>query len=123
MKRADLIIFTLVLAAGLIGACFYFFAGSAGPESTIVIEVNGVVVQTYPLYQEGRDEYVEIAGVNGLTRVHLEDGRVQVVDSACPDKVCVNTGWIRNSAQVIACLPNRVIIKIVNAEDGDIDLR
>jgi hypothetical protein len=122
LKRGDIIIVLVLLAIGLAGIYSYFFA-SGDSQGTIVIQVDGVVTKTYPLYQEGRDEFLDIQGVNGITRVHLQDGRVCVVESACPDKICVETGWISNSARPIACLPNRVIVKIIDSKDGDIDLR
>lgn len=121
MKRGNIILYLLLLALGLFGAYTYFDSGD--PDSIIVIQVDGAVVETYPLFQEGRDLYVDIQGVNGVTRVHLQDGRVRVVASACPDKICVNTGWIKNSAKAIACLPNRVVVKIIGFEADDIDLR
>lgn len=121
MKRGDIIILIVLLAIGLAGLYIYFYAGNS--QGTIVIQVDGKVSKTYPLFQAGRDEFIDIQGVNGITRMHLQDGRVCVVESACPDKICVNTGWISNSSRPIACLPNRVIIKIIGSKDGDIDLR
>ncbi|MDD4657545.1 MAG: NusG domain II-containing protein [Eubacteriales bacterium] len=122
MKRGDIIIILALLAIGLAGVYIYFFL-PGNSQGAIVIQVDGREFKTYPLFQEGRDEFVDIQGINGITRVHLQDGRVRVVESACPDKICVETGWISNSARPIACLPNRVIIKIIDYKDGDIDLR
>ena len=123
MKRGDIIIIAALLAIALAGVYIYFFS-TRNDQAVIVILVDGVTTETYPLYQAGRDEFLDVPGVNGITRVHLQDGRVCVVESACPDKICVQTGWISNSARPIACLPNRVIIKIIDADDdGDIDLR
>lgn len=103
---------------------YIYLFPSRNNQAVIVILVDGVEFEAYPLYQAGRDEFIDVQGVNGITRVHLQDGRVCVVESACPDKICVQTGWISNSAGPIACLPNRVIIKIINASnDKDIDLR
>lgn len=122
MKRGDIIILVILLVLGLAGAYAYFFT-AGDPQGLILVQVEKTVVATYPLFQKDRDEYIDIQGINGITRIHLQDGRVRVEESACPDKVCVNTGWIHNSAQAIACLPNRVFVKIVNSEPGDFDLR
>jgi len=123
LKRGDIIIIAALLVIALAGMYIYFFA-SRNNQAVIVILVDGVATDTYPLYQAGRDEFIDVQGVSGVTRVHLQDGRVCVIESACPDKICVQTGWISNSARLIACLPNRVIIKIIDASnDRDIDLR
>lgn len=122
LKRGDIIIILLLLAVGLIGLIIYYRT-PADPMASIVIQVEGKAVATYPLLEEGRDLFLDIEGVNGITRIHLLADRVRVVESACPDKICVNTGWIWNSAQSIACLPNKVVIKILNAPPENIDLR
>jgi hypothetical protein len=124
VKRGDLIVIILVLAVVLAGALFYFFRPAPPPGAQIVIQVEGEDRFFFPLYQAGRDEEIEIHGYQGVTLVHLAADRVWVVDSACPDKICVNTGWTNSPAKPIACLPNRVIIKIAGEADGrDLDLR
>lgn len=46
----------------------------------------------------------------------FSDKSIAVVDSNCPDHICVHTGRIYRPGQSIACLPNRVIIKIGTKE-------
>lgn len=121
MKRGDIIMLIILAVVVLAGAYLYFFHRNT--QGTIVVETDGKVTSTFPLFQEGRDEIIDVPGVNGITRVHLQDGRVRVIESACPDKICVGTGWLRSSAGAIVCLPNRVVVKIVDYEDSDIDLR
>lgn len=121
MKRGNIILYLALLVVALYGLAYYFTASA--PEAMIVVEVDGKKVAVYPLYAPDRDEYIDIQGINGITRIQLQDGRVRAIESACPDKICVNTGWISNSSLPIACLPNRVIIKIINAPTEDIDLR
>jgi len=41
-----------------------------------------------------------------------------MVDSACPDKLCVRSGWISRPKESIVCLPNRVVIEIKSVEGG-----
>lgn len=123
MRRGDLLIIVIVAVVAL-GAWGIIRLLAPHPETAmIVIQVDGEEKYSFPLHQEGRDEIFEIQGVNGITQVHLADGRVRVIESACPDKVCVNTGWSNSPAKPIACLPNRVIVKIVGGGDSDIDLQ
>ncbi len=63
---------------------------------------------------------LEVPGEDG-EHVHIiistnSDGTIQILESNCPDKVCVNTGRVYMEGQSIACLPNRVIIKIAPEE-------
>lgn len=50
----------------------------------------------------------------GCNTVRVECGRIAVVDADCPDKVCVNQGYISNSALPIVCLPHKLSIIIMN---------
>ena len=45
-------------------------------------------------------------------------------DADCPDKDCVNQGWISRPGQMIVCLPNRLVIKIESdklTQEEDVD--
>ncbi|HBE87040.1 MAG TPA: hypothetical protein DDW53_19330, partial [Lachnoclostridium sp.] len=39
-----------------------------------------------------------------------------ITEASCPDKVCVRTGKIHRSGELIVCLPNRVVITIEGEE-------
>ena len=57
----------------------------------------------------------EVAGCS----VKFSDGKVRVVSSTCPDKVCVKTGDISEAGEVIVCVPNRVSIKLAGKKEFD----
>ena len=122
MRRGDLLII-IVIAVLALGALGLILLRTPAPETAeIVIQVDGEEKYSFPLYQEGRDEVIEVQGVNGITKIHLAEDQVRVI-MACPDKICVKTGWSSSPATPSACLPNRVIVKIVGGGDSDIDLR
>ncbi len=52
----------------------------------------------------------------GRNLIRVEDGAVLVAQADCPDKVCVQTGPIRQEGQVIACLPHGLIVYIPQRE-------
>ena len=78
-----------------------------------VIEASGAK-WLYPL---DADRLERIPGPHGDTLVEIRSGAVRVVDSPCPDKLCVHAGAISRPGQWIACLPNRVLVRI--GGDGD----
>ncbi|MFO7558574.1 MAG: NusG domain II-containing protein [Desulfobacterales bacterium] len=49
---------------------------------------------------------------DGRMRIETKDGRIHVVRSSCPNKICVNSGWIESPGQIIACVPNKIIIQV-----------
>lgn len=44
--------------------------------------------------------------------VEVAEGRVRVVSSSCPNKICVATGWITEPSQIIVCVPHGVMVRI-----------
>jgi len=50
----------------------------------------------------------------------IANGRVSMLTADCPDHDCIKTGTIDQGGQIIACLPNRLALRIV-FEDGDVD--
>ncbi|NLM00684.1 MAG: NusG domain II-containing protein [Treponema sp.] len=64
----------------------------------------------------------EIEGAIGKTIVGIEDGKVYVVESCCPNGTCVSAGKIEKSGQWIACLPNKVVIRLEGSKDEEVDV-
>ncbi len=46
----------------------------------------------------------------GKILIEIKDGRARVVESSCPEKICVRTGFIGKVGQSIACVPNKLLI-------------
>ena len=50
--------------------------------------------------------------------LRFENGRIRVLEADCPDKVCVVTGWLSRPGQTAACVPGRLMVRII-ADKGD----
>lgn len=48
----------------------------------------------------------------GNFRIEIKQGRVRVLTSDCPQQLCLNTGWIKYSGQMIICIPNKILIEV-----------
>lgn len=59
-----------------------------------------------------QNQTIFIQGPLGTTTVVVKDKRVKITDSPCQQKVCVKMGWKYKRGEMIACLPNEVIIRI-----------
>lgn len=49
----------------------------------------------------------------GYNILEIRDGAVGIVEASCPDKVCQKMGFISNSLMPITCLPNHLMICVV----------
>ncbi len=81
---------------------------------------NGVVIHEIDLEKEHTQRYLEIVAGDGtvLNCISVEPGRIRVEHANCPDQVCVNQGWIRDSALPIVCLPNKLMIEIIGGGEA-----
>lgn len=74
------------------------------------------------IYPIGEDRRVEVSGPLGSTWIEIRDRAVRIEDSPCPNKSCVASGSIAASGQWLACLPNKVFVRIEGREaEGEVD--
>lgn len=112
-KKRDiwLIIGILVIAGGFFTANLIW---NQKPAITVEVSVDGTVVEQLDL---SKDTQVTIpSGNDGSNHLVIQDGKVWIDDATCPDKVCIHQGKIEQSGEMIVCLPNRMIAKVVGAE-------
>lgn len=110
-----------LLAALAVGCC----AALLRPKQEAVIAritQNGKLVREIDLSSLSIPELIQLRDEGGTVHnvIQVEAGRICMREADCPDQVCVNQGWISDSALPIVCLPNQVIIEIVGGE-GNLD--
>ena len=88
-----------------------------GASADVVIEASG---QRW-IYPLGTDRTERVPGPRGDTTVVIRGGRAFVEDSPCPDKLCVRMPAISQPGQWIACLPNRVMVRIRGTSGAQVD--
>jgi hypothetical protein len=67
------------------------------------------------------DRRESIKGPLGETIVIIKGGSAFVEDSPCPDKLCVHMPAVSRPGQWIACLPNRVFVRVRGSSGQDVD--
>lgn len=55
---------------------------------------------------------IEINGSIGKTKLQIQNGSINIISSPCKHKICMDSGIISNTGELIACVPNKVILKI-----------
>ena len=82
-----------------------------------VIQQDGAVLREIDLSKLTQTVTFTVEGEDGLCNtVVAQPGGICVQSANCPDQVCVEQGWIRDSALPIVCLPNKLTIEIVGGE-------
>jgi hypothetical protein len=54
------------------------------------------------------DHVHSIAGRLGNSELEVSHGRIRFKHSPCSQHVCIHTGWLKESGEAAACLPNGV---------------
>ena len=67
------------------------------------------------------DQVTHVKGPLGLTKIEIKKGRARIVHSPCKNKVCIKSGYIRYADRLAACIPNRVVLRIVGKNHRGID--
>lgn len=109
-----LIILLVLAAAGVMSAAFAFDRPDGeGDRYAVVISPDG-----------RKEVPLDIAGVftvNGeghTLTVAVESGSVYVLDSDCPDRICVSSGRISEPGEMIVCLPAKIMITVETEADA-----
>jgi hypothetical protein len=104
-----------LLAISLLVPSLARTAGEGPPRAIVTVGREQVAV--LPL-DEGGDTTVR--GRLGEVRLRVEGGAVRVVASGCPRHVCVAEGAKRRAGEMIACVPNELLVRIVGGpRDAD----
>ncbi len=111
LKALDFLVFALVLTT--LGYLTLTIYGNRAGTATARIR-GGNQEWVLPLHSESN---LTVEGPLGETLIEIRDGKIRVVDSPCPEKICIKTGAISKPGQWIACLPNKVFISIGGSKE------
>jgi len=116
-KKFDvIIILILIIAAAMI---YYFFTKNSIQTETAEIIING---KTEKVVSLNKDKVFSLEKIPQI-KFEIKDKKIRFIDSNCPDKICINTGFIGIAGQTAVCLPNAVSIKIIpNEDNNDLDV-
>ncbi|WAW14012.1 NusG domain II-containing protein [Peptostreptococcus equinus] len=114
MKKRDIIL--ILIVAILIGQFIIinkFINKDKGDR--VEIYLKNKLYGTYSLDKE-KKIYISDAGNKNVLKIH--DNGIEMIETNCPDKVCVKTGFISKPGQSIVCLPHKLNVKIVSDDES-----
>jgi len=117
--RTWIMIIAALFAVSAVSAALLFFMPKKGSIANIY--VNGECVRSIDLSAVTEAYEFTVETEWGSNTVRVEPGRICVKDADCRDRVCVNSGWISDTAAPLVCLPHKLVIKIESKENSEID--
>lgn len=114
LKWGDFIVFGFV---AMITIAMFIGGVTKKTTGTLIAQVFVEGEMLYEINLEDLNEDKEILFHEGDIRIIAKKDRIRFEKSDCPDLVCVNTGWLKRQGQIAACIPNKILIKIVGSDD------
>lgn len=116
MKRGDIgIALVLIAVVAWFGISKFMGEDGAVEGTYAMIEVNGKHYDTVALTEEPRD--IEIRTERGYNLLRVSREGIEMVESDCPDQLCVGFGHVHDIHDTIVCLPNRVFVEVTGDQD------
>ncbi|MCX7883047.1 MAG: NusG domain II-containing protein [Brevinematales bacterium] len=114
VKIGDGVSFVFVMGFFLVLA---LVGWSGGEGSWVEIRIEGRRYR-YPL---GDDRVMVWQSTHGKGKIEIKKGKVRMLESDCPDHICVKKGWIFRKGDAIICMPNHVVVEILGETKGEWD--
>lgn len=106
MTGGDWLVVLLLLTSSL-GGIVSIAAMSEG--SRVLVTCGDELCFTAPLDQP---RTLAIDGPLGQTKLVIDERGVRIVESPCPRKICVSMGEAKHTGDLLACVPNRILVHI-----------
>lgn len=113
MKKNDIYLGAALLFIAALLLLFRWSGREAG--SKVQITVGGESCGVYSLKE---NQVLELGEHNEM---EILDGKVCMKWAECPDQLCVEQGWTDTKGEKIICLPNKVIIEVIEGQEAELD--
>ena len=106
MTGGDWLVILSLLGLSLAGLAWV----ATAPRGTHVIVTSGdQTCFTAPLDQP---RSVDLDGPLGQTHLVIDAQGVRITASPCPRKICISMGSVTHTGELLACVPNRILVRI-----------
>ncbi|MBO8126295.1 MAG: NusG domain II-containing protein [Firmicutes bacterium] len=113
LTRFDLGLLFLVLALAGVGFLYRHITATSAEAALL-------------RFWDGREEVIDLSqdqkwqiqGKLGPVWLEIKNGQLRVIDSSCPEKICVRSGSLPSETMVIVCVPNGIIIEAERGDEG-----
>lgn len=111
-----ILIALLILLNGFLFVRMGSWGGAQG--DWVVIDLDRKEIAWLPLSGE---RVIPVKGRLGITEVVIHNGRVRIRHSPCKNKICIKSGPIQYADRLVACIPNRVVVRIAGKPHRGLD--
>jgi hypothetical protein len=120
LKKGDIIVIAAILLAALSGLAFSARRTTAARgELYAEIYLEGALTQRIALAEGER--VIRLEGAAGYNLLQIGPQGVCMLEADCYTQDCVKAGRQTEPGGLIACLPHRLLVRLINPKGGDFD--
>ncbi len=102
----------LAIALALGGSLLWLARPQTGERLVAAITVGEETVRTIDLSRAEDQKFSILEETGKPVTFEIRDHAIRFLESDCPDKVCINTGFLKNDLDVACCLPNQTAVLV-----------
>jgi hypothetical protein len=114
------------MAVSLLISGLFLFNSKKSQENTLFVRQNSSIIYQLSNNELKQNGIYEFSFDGGTGSIEVKEGKVRVLPmdkKICPEGICSDTGWIKNSSKIIVCMPNHLVIGFNNTNTSDVDSR
>ena len=116
IRKKDILLLLALLGLAGIGMLLLQLRPAA---DRVVIRQDGKVLGSYRL---AHDQEILLDNEWGRNKIYIKGGQVYVAEADCPDQICVRHQPVSRDQETIVCLPHRLVIEVIRAEEKGVDM-
>lgn len=87
-------------------------------DKTAKIYQDGKLIYSIDIDKVSKPYTIRVDGRHGAYNIiEVRNGSIGITEASCPDKICINTGFISDGVIPVCCMPNKLVIKIEGGSD------
>lgn len=118
-KNDTVLIIGILIVVCALFAGMKFYQAKTTKDGVVAVTVDGTLYGTYPLDTDMEEKIEQKDGSYNL--LIIKDGKADVTDASCRDKICVDHRPIDKNGESIVCLPNKVVASVENGSESEVD--
>ena len=122
MTTADRWLLVFLFLAGIFLLAWRAGSFSGGLQEVQVVQEGREVLRLALAGQEA--EVIPLTLRGGQAFLEVADGAVRLrrgEEPFCPRETCLATGWIKRPGATIVCVPNRLVVRILETGEAAVD--
>lgn len=118
-------VFITILLALTAAACILAILCPSPKKGSCIADIyqDGKLLTSIPLDQVQESYRFTVTGAEQcFNEIEVRPGSIGIVNASCPDKLCIHQGFVDDSALPVVCLPNKLVIRMRDADSVTVDI-